>query len=523
MNLNSKSNIAWYSATLISITLIAGLTFYLAPKNGDFGWFDTSRHAMNGIFIYDFFRDFAWKNPLEYANNYYNQFPAVNIGFYPPLLSFILAVFYALFGVSQASAQLCIACFHAGLGLGSFYFARRTVQPFSAFFITISTMCAPIVTEWASQIMLDVPAACFELWAAYFFCQYLEYKKQNDFNISIVLFVLALYTKQPVAFFALTPLIMIVLKKQWQDLINKQTLILCIGALLVLIPLAILTLHFGKANFESVAGARSEDLSMFSIAAYLYYLKALPNALGYPLIGFGAILSLVYFVTKNPKPYQFNDGLLCIIWLATGLLFFSVIALRMPRNILFFAFPIIYLSGWMLDRITNPPLLHWASVLVGSGLIINMFYMGVIANQVEWVSGYQDAANFVVKNIAQDKNVFIHAHRDGSFIYNLRVAGGRKAPRSARSDKYLINVKIERERGVRDYGLSKEDLLTIMRQQNIDLVVAQQGYWNDLPSMKAFEQLLQDQHYFTKLKTINTNSNYSTEDKVLEVFRYIEQ
>ena len=74
--------------------------------DGGSSWSDSPRHALNGAFIMDMFKDMPTSDPVGYAYDYYSQFPALTILFYPPLYSFILAPFYAIFGVSQETALL---------------------------------------------------------------------------------------------------------------------------------------------------------------------------------------------------------------------------------------------------------------------------------------------------------------------------------------------------------------------------------------------------------------------------------
>ena len=45
---------------------------------------DETRHAMNGVFLHDFLRDFSPSWPLQYAYECYGKYPALSIGHWPP-------------------------------------------------------------------------------------------------------------------------------------------------------------------------------------------------------------------------------------------------------------------------------------------------------------------------------------------------------------------------------------------------------------------------------------------------------
>ncbi len=89
--------------------LIVALLFVLdAPTGGAFHRSDSPRHALNGAFVMDLIAAAPFDDLKGWAYNYYSRYPAVTILFYPPLFSFLLAPFYAIFGVSQETALFVV-------------------------------------------------------------------------------------------------------------------------------------------------------------------------------------------------------------------------------------------------------------------------------------------------------------------------------------------------------------------------------------------------------------------------------
>src|SRR6185437_4221301 len=95
-----------------------------APKSDDFFWSDAPRHALNGAFVLDLLRDHPLQNLSVWAMAYCARYPALTILFYPPFFYGVEAAFFAVFGVSHASAQLAVWFFAFLLGLGAFAFGR---------------------------------------------------------------------------------------------------------------------------------------------------------------------------------------------------------------------------------------------------------------------------------------------------------------------------------------------------------------------------------------------------------------
>src|SRR6201993_545708 len=117
---------AFFFLGLLAITVVmyAGL-----PKHGDIWWSDASRNALNGAFVFDFLREAPFHHPIEFAYDYYRQWPTLTILFYPPLFYVVLAAVYAVLGVSEASALAAEFGFLLLLAWGAFRLSRHWLAP----------------------------------------------------------------------------------------------------------------------------------------------------------------------------------------------------------------------------------------------------------------------------------------------------------------------------------------------------------------------------------------------------------
>src|SRR5271167_1204525 len=129
-SLNSK----WQDIACLGLLAVAVLLlFKTSPTQGDFWWSDAPRHAMDGVFYYDLARALPVAHPKQWAVNYYLQYPAVTVLTYPPLFALVEALFFALFGVSHATAQLTVSAFFLVTAWGAYVLARRWLGRISAF------------------------------------------------------------------------------------------------------------------------------------------------------------------------------------------------------------------------------------------------------------------------------------------------------------------------------------------------------------------------------------------------------
>src|SRR5262249_37089058 len=148
-------------------------------KHGDIWWSDASRNALNGVFVFDFMREMPFRHPVEFAYDYYRQWPALTILFYPPLFYVALAAVYALLGVSEASALVAEFAFLLLLAWGAFRLSRHWLERMPALAVSMLLIGAPQLAFWGQQIMLDVPAYAFIAWGAEFFVRYLHNRTKS--------------------------------------------------------------------------------------------------------------------------------------------------------------------------------------------------------------------------------------------------------------------------------------------------------------------------------------------------------
>ena len=140
-----QSNVSrYYLAVLVLVTIVV-----LAQGIGAGGfWFpDAGRHAMDGIFLLDFIKDFAFLHVFDYTVQYYAKYPALGIGYYPPFFALVEAGFYALFGISIVSARLTVLFFALIAVIFWFRLVKLIFDEKIAFYSTFLLITTPFVVK----------------------------------------------------------------------------------------------------------------------------------------------------------------------------------------------------------------------------------------------------------------------------------------------------------------------------------------------------------------------------------------
>ncbi|HTD05640.1 glycosyltransferase family 39 protein [Undibacterium sp.] len=499
---------------LLGLAAAVALLFIGAPSNGEFDWSDAPRHALNGVFLKDYFAVGHLQNPTEFAYNYYAQYPALTILFYPPLFYVICAPFYALFGASQNTALLVVALHYMAFAWGSWYLFRNWLAPWQAAVAALLLIAAPEVAFWGRQVMLEIPAFAFLVWSAVFFTRYRREARPLYLYLCAALLVLAMYTKISTAFLGLAFALTLLAERRGSLLRDRHIWIVAIVAILSLVPLMLITLKFGQANVQSVTGVADSIASRKTLAGWLWYLAQFPGQLGWPLAATAAAAAVLGLIRRNSGGLAKGDLVFWLMWVICGYLFFSAIDLKEARHSIFILPPLI-LAAVLLIRSISPP---WLSHSLLALLTVSLLVQTLVFRPVYYVKGYADAADYIARHAPKKSKVLFSGYRDGSFIFNMRSREDRRDLSVIRADKLLLSVSVRRELGVSQKDLSEAEINEKINRLGIHYLVVQPGFWDDLEVMKKFEHMLASGK-FAEVARIPTPANYNAHEKELVIYK----
>ena len=490
-----------YIFILLAITL--GMYFGL-PRRGDIDWPDASRHALNGAFVLDFIQQLPWRHPIEFAYDYYRQWPALTILFYPPLFYAVLAAVYAVFAVSEASALLTELAFLFFLAWGAFRLSRHWLDPPPALAVALLLMGAPELAFWGRQVMLDVPAYAFLVWAAEFLVRHLKSGQKWALFAAVICTVAAAYTKYNAIFFVVPIGISLVYAYGWR--VFRQRAVLQAAALgaALLLPLVGIFFVFGSYNLDQAAAIPGADASRWSIAELTYYARIMPSVISWPTLALACLYVLGLPFVPGVRLAR-ADAIFLGSWLLVGYAFYSMIAVKEPRHILFITYPLALAAVLAIDRTLAKVSFRYAVSLVFAAAILAST---LITGTVPAVAGTREAAKSVAQLAPPETNVAFWGSRDGTFVYAMRAYSGRRDLGVVRLDKILLSeVTVYVEHGFKENVIKPDELTDTLRDLHVQYVVYQTRYHDDLASVKALQEALGSDK-FSEVERIPMTANY---------------
>lgn len=416
---------------------------------------------------------------------YYYQYPALTILFYPPLFYLVIAGFFALFGVSHATAVATVCVFLFLLTAAVYAIVLNVSSRSVALAAGIFLMASPELMKWARQVMLDIPMLALAAWSGYWFLRYNETQNNRDLVLAAALIIAAAYIKQTAliifAAFGLTLLI----RQGWELIKRPQVIKATVFSIVALIPLAVLQYQFGRFNIVSVTHRADVSIPRGSWEELVWYAARLDEIAGLVATG----LALIYFlatlirrpVSSRRDPYPF-----LLAWFVIGYIMLTVIHLKETRHGLLLTVPIVVAAALSAESLTGARLARNLVLL----LAVGSFAWAFLTAPSLSVTGYRDAANWIADHAEPNERVAFAGNRDGSFIFNVRAREDRRDISIVRVDKLLLNINIMPELGLNPRNLDTAEIVDTLNRLGIGYVVAIPGIWSETPVMAKFHKAL---------------------------------
>jgi hypothetical protein len=499
-------------APLLVLAAAVTVLFLTAPYHKDMWWSDAPRHAMDGAFYRDFARHMPLGHVKQFAMNYYLKYPALTILFYPPLFPVVEGGFFAIFGVSLFSAQLSVSVFYLALAWGSYVLCRRWIDRAPALAAALLFIGAHEVALWGRQVMLEIPACAFLVWSAVFCFHYLDRGKPVwVYGLALALAGGA-YTKQTVLFIV-PALIWTMWRKRGSSLVRDRHVWGSAALFSVLVlPLAILNLTIARLNVGSVVGGNWNQIAVFSWAGWTWYARMFPSQVNWVVTALAAA-GLAMCALRRKEWWGEGESFFGL-WLLTGYVFFSLIALKETRHTVTILLPLAYFAVLGVRLLTPAR----AVPILALGLAAASFGETIWRHPTPYLDGYGKAADYVAAHAPRGSVILFSGYRDGAFTFDVRRRVDRPDLSVLRADKLLLRVPQRRELGVEELKVSEAELLDMMDRFGVSYIVNQPNFWDDLKNMQEMQHVLHSPQ-FRKVADIPVLSNVNDHlDRELEIY-----
>lgn len=490
-------------------------------SQGGLGWSDAPNHTFDGIFVYEFFRQWPLDHAREWAEQFYLRYPALGIiVYYPPGFAIVEAGLFAAFGVNIAVARATVLLFAFGAGWLMYVLGRRWFDRPTGLLASLLLITCPHGALWMNDVMLEWPATFWILACVWAY----ERSRQSRQTIWPILLAgavtMAFMTKQTAGFILPVLLVHALLQDDRWKYLLRPSLVVSLFASCAIIG--------GYVLYSRKYTALPSQLLQpsFDIAGLAHWPAEI---VGWPLLPI-AMLGLLTFLMK---PDRGPRGLL-LLWFAAWTGFSLSIAAKEPRYLFFSIPPLTFAAvrfGFVSERSgEGRSSLTWSTdapriVLLGLLVVVQaalarMHDTGRLPDHAAAVAKFVERGNADL--------VLVDAVRDGQFVFDVyQNSKARDHIIPLRASKLLYARAAREKYDYQQFVESPEDIVAIFNRYGIRYAVVESAYPKtpyadaDPPPRKMLRDLLAKDARFSLVDAWSQKCGDPIWDDVkLQLFEY---
>ena len=446
---------------LASVLVIVGVVATRGITKGEFSYnVDETQHAVTGLYAADLLRDHPFRHPVQYTYRYYAQYPALSgVIHWPPLFYGVEGVCFLAFGPRVEAARVSVLLF-ALLGfIFWFRLMNYLLNEWAASLTTLLLGLLPAVLLFEKTVMLEVPSLALCIAATYFWVRFLLDEDHRCLGWFAGFATAALMTKQNSVYLLLFCALSILFLRKYRLLATRRVIFLAALACLIIVPfyVAVYMIHWRTISM---------DLSEPSVSIskrLLFYLKALPDQLGWTLLAL-AVLGIATSRSWSRRP---GASALMLAWIVSCYVTFTIIGHKEARYVLCWIPPFLYFAGGIL---TNERLWPAGRIwkVAASGFLALTTLLSAWGFERPRVEGYAPAARWVT-GAAKQGVILYDADLPGNFIFFVRVNDPGR--RFAVLRKALYAYRIKSQGGSEMLIHRREDLQNLIQGYGVRFVL----------------------------------------------------
>lgn len=442
---------------------------------------DEAAHYITGLMVRDYVAHGFPGNPMHFAREYYEHYPKVALGHWPPMFYVIQSAWTLIFSPSRVSIMLLMAVLTAAAATMLFKFMRPKFGVWKAVAGVLLFLYVPLVQQFSSAVMTEIPITLLLLIAVRFWARFLETERMKDSILFGLVAALAILVKFSGFSLALVPLFSLLVTRRFKLLKTREFWAAAIVVILIAGPWTIATFKIAR---EGMAG-ESVGWS-FTRLAVPYYSGKLAQMGGMTVL-LASLMGLAFKLSRRSMMSAADAAL--------GSLLLSIVVFHMlvptgfeARHLIPAVPALIYFAwigaDWIATQMTSPRL----SLLKASALVFSfiglVFVLTVFYLPRKGYAGFGAVAQTLIKASAQHSKLLVASDARGEGMFISEVAMREKRPghfvqRASKklagstwdgSAYHLIYCKTMGDKAGTPYSTADE-LTTLLKKDSVDYII----------------------------------------------------
>ncbi|HEY7116914.1 MAG TPA: glycosyltransferase family 39 protein [Tepidisphaeraceae bacterium] len=445
---------------------------------------DEAAHYVTGLMVHDYLTGGLPGAPMGYAKRYYDHYPKVALGNWPPGFYLLQTAWTAVFSPSRSSVLVLMAALTAGIATILFILIRGYFGWVYGLIGAAAFVAFPLTQRHTAMVMTEVPITLLALISICCFARYVARERAFDAVLFALFASAAIMTKGSGLFLALLPPLAILFTRKFHLL--KRRALWCSAAIVVLLCFP-WTYRFRE---EARAGWMEASPSVhFMREAAVFYPERLILGVGFAV----AVLAAIGLCVRSRRESGESESSAWSVFAAALLallLFHATVPCGLEDRHLLPALPLVILfavSG--VEAVSRPFGVRSARAVGGVAMaltiVASIWQVGCVPHK--GYQGFSPVAQELVKDSANGNATFLissDARGEGMFVSEVAMLDNRPGHVVRRASKLLAsstwsgeaykaqysfrNSRGEEEK--REYK-NEDDLERLLLQDTIDFVI----------------------------------------------------
>lgn len=386
---------------------------------------DEAAHYITGLMIHDYVAHGFPGHPMQFAKNYYEHYPKVALGHWPPMFYVIQCAWTLIFSPSRISIMLLMALLTAAAAMFLFDFLRAKFGVWKALAGVLLFLYLPLVQQFASAVMTEIPITLLLLVAAKFWARFMENERTKYSILFGLVASIAILVKFSGFSLALVPLFSLLMTRRFNLLKKRAFWAAAIVVVVIVGPWTIATLKIAR---EGMAG-ESVGWS-FTHVAIPYYFGKLTQMCGMTVL-LASLIGLGFTLARRSMMTSADTAL--------GSLLLSIVTFHMlvptgfeARHLIPAAPALIYFAwigaDWIATQMTTPRLSLLKTSALVFGFIAAIFVLTVFHIPRKGYAGFGAVAKNLITNSPPHSTLLVASDARGEGMFISEVAMREKRP-----------------------------------------------------------------------------------------------
>jgi hypothetical protein len=396
---------------------------------------DMARYIMNAVFLRDLAADggvTSYGELARYAEHYYARYPALSLGHHPPIPYVSAVPFFWIFGLTTLAARLAALAWFVAAATGLYAVAKRLFTWQVAAWAAAMFVTNLVVLRSGQYLLSEMPMTALVLWSVYALQKFCDSRRPLHMAQFILLVVASVYAKQLAVLVFPVYATIFIQAVGWRTFLTKRALIAIAAALVLVVPMAIMTVGLSPMNLGLAIRNSTRiltghtDFAIRSLVATIIFAH-----LTLPTIVVTAASIVLLIVRRRP---QVLVGLIWIVSVVGGSIVFA--GATEPARYAFGAMPayallIAALASEMRTSRTRAA----AAVILTATLWWQVWEIRSV--HPSGAGGYEAAAEYVLAQNREPAMLYSSYIDTGYFVFFTRKHDPERRQIVLRSDKVL--------------------------------------------------------------------------------------